>query len=111
MSLTPSLDGVSVIVKANIYFGGKVISYTILCPDGKEKTVGVMFPGSYRFDTKRPERIQIVSGSCTVEIAYEGKWKSHDSSDEGFQVPSKSHFQILVPEDRGILQYVCHYGE
>ena len=39
--------GVDVVKKANIYFGGKVSSRTVLFPDNSKKTLGVMLPGEY----------------------------------------------------------------
>jgi hypothetical protein len=42
---------VTVICKANIFFEGKVISHTVLFEDGKKKTIGLIQPGSFKFNT------------------------------------------------------------
>ena len=44
-------DNISVNAKANIYFDGKVISHSIEFADGSKKTMGLIFPGEYNFDT------------------------------------------------------------
>ena len=47
-------DNVTAVCKANVYFDGKVISHTLLFPDGTRKTLGVILPGSYTFNTGTP---------------------------------------------------------
>jgi uncharacterized protein YaiE (UPF0345 family) len=99
-------DDVSVICKANIYFEGKVISHTVLFRDGKKKTIGLIFPGSFTFNSDTPERMEIMSGECRVRQAGEGQWKSYPAG-TFFVVPDKSSFEIAV--DGGVLEYVCSF--
>src|SRR4051812_47386470 len=65
---TPSAQfaGVTVVVKANVYFDGRVVSHTVLFPDETKKTLGLIFPGSFHFDTGAPERMEIIAGTCHV---------------------------------------------
>jgi len=42
-------NNVSVVKKANVYFGGNVSSRTIRFADGSSKTLGFMLPGEYTF--------------------------------------------------------------
>ena len=49
-------DNVSVVKKANVYFDGKVVSHTVLFADGAKKTIGLIYPGSFTFNTGAPER-------------------------------------------------------
>ena len=42
---------------ANIYFDGNVISKNIYLKSGYRKTLGVMLPGRYEFNTKVKELI------------------------------------------------------
>ncbi|MCJ7541088.1 MAG: pyrimidine/purine nucleoside phosphorylase, partial [Desulfobacterales bacterium] len=42
---------VTIVKEANIYFDGKVTSRSILFSDGSKKTLGVMLPGEYEFNT------------------------------------------------------------
>ena len=99
-------DEVSVICKANIYFEGKVISHTVLFKDGKKKTIGLIYAGSFAFNTDAPERMEIISGACRVRQAGAGQWKSYLAG-TFFQVPGRSSFEITV--DDGILEYICSF--
>ncbi len=42
---------VTIIKKANVYFDGKVTSRSVVFPDGSRKTLGIMLPGEYEFNT------------------------------------------------------------
>ncbi len=100
-------DNVSVVCKANIYFDGKVISHSIEFADGTRKTIGLIYPGSYTFNTGAPERMEIIAGSCRAKLAGESVWTSHEAG-SAFEVPGESSFEIAV--DGGIAEYVCSYG-
>ena len=54
-----SFKNVEIKKKANVYHDGKVTSRTIITPEGEMKTLGVMLPGTYRFSTQAPEKIDI----------------------------------------------------
>ena len=47
---------------ANIYFEGNVISRNIFLKDGFKKTLGVMLPGEYEFNTESLELMVIMFG-------------------------------------------------
>ena len=47
------LENVSVEKKANFYFDGKVTSRSVLFADGSKKTLGIMLPGEYEFNTSQ----------------------------------------------------------
>ncbi len=96
----------SIHTKANLYFGGQVISHTIL-DNGNKKTVGVIFPGKYTFNTSAPEEMIITTGSCRVLIG-NGCLRFCEAG-MAFQVPANSSFTISV--DREICEYVCVMGE
>ena len=57
---------VTIIKKANIYFDGKVTSRSVIFPDGSRKTLGIMLPGEYEFNTDDKEIIEIISGDLEV---------------------------------------------
>jgi purine/pyrimidine-nucleoside phosphorylase len=99
-------DSVSVVCKANIYFDGKVVSHTVLFPNGSKKSLGILFSGSYHFNTDAPERMDIISGSCRVKLKGDGEWRRHEA-DSFFEVPGKSAFDIAVDEAHA--EYVCSY--
>jgi uncharacterized protein YaiE (UPF0345 family) len=100
------LEKVTLTLKANVYFDGKVISHTVHAPDGTRKTVGLIFPGSYTFDTGAPERMDLLAGGCRVKQAGESAWKTYNPG-ESFKVPGKSSFEIAV--DQGLAEYLCSY--
>ena len=98
--------GVTAIAKANIYFDGKVISHTIVLPDGSRKTLGLIYPGSFHFGTKAAERMELIAGACEVKLdgAREGK---KYTPGQAFEVPANSGFDIQVAS--GICEYVCSF--
>ena len=55
---------VTVSKKANIYFDGKVTSRTLIFADGSKKTLGIMLPGEYTFNTEAKELMEILGGEA-----------------------------------------------
>lgn len=99
-------DGVSVVCKASIYFDGKVVSHTVLFPDGSRKTIGLLYAGQYTFNTAAAERMDIIAGSCRVKLAGESE-STMFAAGTHFEVPANSAFDIEIPS--GITEYVCTY--
>jgi purine/pyrimidine-nucleoside phosphorylase len=99
-------SNVTAVAKANVYFDGKVVSHSILFPDGSKKTLGLIYPGSYHFGTDAAERMEISGGSCSVVLDGETEAKSYVEG-TAFDVPAKSGFTINVAD--GICQYVCSF--
>jgi purine/pyrimidine-nucleoside phosphorylase len=98
--------GVTAVAKANIYFNGSVVSHAIILPDGSKKTLGLIYPGKYHFNTEAPEKMEIISGQCKVTL--DGAEKTHAySAGDSFDVPGKSGFSIEVA--REICEYVCSF--
>jgi purine/pyrimidine-nucleoside phosphorylase len=100
------IAGATLQLKANVYFDGKVVSHTVHTSDGARKTVGVIYPGSYKFDTGAPERMDIIAGDCRVKQAGESAWKDYKAG-TFFKVPGKSSFEIAV--DKGLAEYLCSF--
>lgn len=98
-------DNVSVVCKANVFFDGKVVSHTIFV-DGAKKTLGLIYPGSYKFNTDAPERMDITAGTCRARLAGQKDWQTY-AAGSFFRVPGKSSFDIAV--DEGIAQYLCSF--
>jgi uncharacterized protein YaiE (UPF0345 family) len=97
---------VTVVTKANVYFDGRVVSHTILMPDGARKTLGLIYPGSYHFGTGAPERMEIVAGQCRVTL--DGHAAPGDyATGTHFDVPGNSGFTIEVTS--GICEYICSF--
>jgi purine/pyrimidine-nucleoside phosphorylase len=97
---------VTAVAKANIYFDGKVVSHTILLPDGAKKTLGVVFPGSFHFGTGKAERMEIIAGSCSVKLDGQAAARSY-AAGTSFDVPANSGFDIEVAT--GTCEYVCSF--
>lgn len=102
----PEFRGVTVLVKANVYFDGRVVSHTILLPDGSKKTLGVIFPGGFHFGTVQGERMEIVDGECRVKLDGQADAKAY-AAGQAFEVPAKSGFDIEVAS--GLCEYVCSF--
>lgn len=92
--------------KANVYFEGKVVSHGITLADGSRKTLGLIYPGSYKFDTGAPEVMEIVAGQCRVRIEDQSEWQEY-AAGATFEVPGNSYFTIEVSD--GISEYVCSF--
>lgn len=107
MSNVPSqFAGVTVHTKANIYFDGNVVSYTVLFPDQSKKTVGLVRPGSYHFKTGVAERMEIVAGACTVTLDGTTAARQYGAG-TFFDVPANSGFTIAV--GAGFCEYICSF--
>jgi uncharacterized protein YaiE (UPF0345 family) len=63
-----SFRNVEVKKKANVYHDGRVSSRTVILSSGEMKTLGVMMPGTYRFNTQAPEVMDLTQGACRVKI-------------------------------------------
>lgn len=104
--LPEQFTGVSVATKANVYFDGKVVSHSVLFPDGTKKTLGLIYPGSYHFGTGAPERMEIVAGACNVTLDGQTVVNAY-SAGQYFDVPGKSGFTIEV--SNGLCEYICSF--
>jgi uncharacterized protein YaiE (UPF0345 family) len=97
---------VTAIVKANVYFDGKVVSHTLKFSDGTKKTLGLIYSGEYHFGTGASEKMEIVAGSCRVKLDGQEEWKDY-ATGSFFKVPGQSGFSIVVVN--GITEYICSY--
>ena len=98
---------VTAVAKANVYFAGKVVSHTLLFADGSKKTLGLIYPGEFRFNTEAPEVMDMTAGACRVKLAGQENWTAYKVG-ESFKIPGHSHFGIAV--DEGIAEYICSFG-
>ena len=100
-----SFDNVSIVRNANIYFDGQVTSRTVQFDNGEKKTLGIMLPGEYRFNTDSRELMEIQQGDVTVKLADQDQWTNYPSG-SSFEVPAGSAFDIKV---NGVTDYCCSY--
>ena len=96
---------VTVVKKANVYFDGKVVSRTLLFPDGSKKTLGIMQPGEYEFSTGAAEEIEILAGELEWRVKDEKKWKGVVAG-EAFNVPAHSAFLMRMET---VVDYCCSF--
>lgn len=97
-------ENVTVVKEANIYDGGKVTSRTILFVDGTKKTLGIMMPGEYTFDTKEAEVMEMMSGELDIRLPNE-QWRTLKTP-ESFNVPANSSFDLKI---KTVTDYCCSY--
>ncbi len=97
--------GVTVFKKANVYFDGRVTSRTVLFGDGSKKTLGVMLPGEYEFNTGDKEIMEIMAGELDVLLPGETAWKTVRGG-ESFEVAPKSVFRMKV---KTLSDYCCSF--
>ena len=98
-------NNVSVVKKANAYFGGNVSSRTIRFADGSLKTLGFMLPGEYTFNTADKELMEIIDGDLDVLLPGTDRWQ-RVTGGESFDVPANVAFtvKINIPTD-----YCCSF--
>jgi uncharacterized protein YaiE (UPF0345 family) len=92
------------VIQVNEYFNGKVKSFVVNSTEGK-KTVGVIQPGEYEFDTKTKERMSIVEGAMSVFLPEYNEWEDFGKG-SSFDVPANATFKVKVEEDTA---YLCEY--
>ena len=98
-------ENVTVVKKANIYFGGKVTSRTIFLADGARKTLGVILPGEYEFDTADQEHMEVLAGKLSVLLPGSETWVSF-AAGQTFDIPANSKFKVSAVE---VADYCCSY--
>lgn len=101
----PEFQNVTVIKKANVYFDGKVASRSVVFPDGSKKTLGIMLPGEFEFNTADKEIMEIMSGDLEVLLADKDEWITVKGG-EVFEVPANSKFSLKV---KTLTDYCCSF--
>ena len=96
---------VTVVKKANVYFDGGVTSGTIRFPGGETKTLGIIQPGEYSFDTDKKEIMDIQAGDVEVLLPEESEWRRF-SAGETFEVKANSVFRIRA---LSLTDYCCSF--
>jgi len=96
---------VTIVKKANIYFNGGVTSRTVIFRDGSKKTLGVMQPGEYEFNTGEKEVMEILSGELDLLLPGQNSWHPVKGG-ESFEIPANSKFTMKV---KTISDYCCSF--
>ena len=96
---------VTVDKKANVYFDGNVTSRTIIFDDGSKKTLGIMLPGNYEFNTADKELMEILAGDLEVLLPQNDEWITVTGG-ESFEVPADSKFSLKI---KTVTDYCCSF--
>lgn len=88
----------------NTYFDGGVQSLGFE-RDGAKATVGVIDPGTYRFDTGAPERMTVVSGELEALLPGATEWASFPTG-AVFEIPGSSSFEVRASAPSA---YLCEF--
>jgi uncharacterized protein YaiE (UPF0345 family) len=96
---------VTVVREANIYFDGKVVSRSVLFPDGTKKTLGIMQPGEYEFSTGDKELMELMAGELDVLLPGALAWKPVTGG-QSFEVPANAKFTMKVKK---LSDYCCSF--
>ncbi|MFQ2300036.1 pyrimidine/purine nucleoside phosphorylase [Aeromonas dhakensis] len=91
-------------LKVNEYFDGNVKSIGFEQKGGKA-TVGVMEAGHYQFNTAAPERMTVVKGALTIQLADEDEWHTYEQG-QSFDVAGHSSFKLEVKTPTA---YLCEF--
>ena len=97
-------ENVTVVKEANIYYDGKVTSRTVQFSNGEIKSLGIMLPGEYTFNTADKEIMEMMSGD--LEVRLPGEDFKQLSTPETFEVPANSSFDLKI---RTVTDYCCSY--
>ena len=98
-------NNVSIVKQATVYFDGKVTSRTVLFADGSKKTLGIMMPGEYEFNTNVKELMEIMAGELEVLLPDVDGWQKVVGG-ESFEVPANSKFCLKI---KTLTDYCCSY--
>jgi hypothetical protein len=96
---------VTVVKEANVYFDGKVTSRTVVFADGTKKTLGVMLPGEYEFNTGDKEVMEILCGDLEVLLPGAREWEAIRGG-ESFEVAPNASFKLKV---KSLTDYCCSF--
>ncbi|MFB6069510.1 MAG: pyrimidine/purine nucleoside phosphorylase [Halanaeroarchaeum sp.] len=100
------LKDVTVRKEANVYYEGHVTSRELETADGDRKTLGIVLPGEYEFETDEREDIEIVEGRGRFELPT-GETISFEAGDVA-SIPSDTTFTFVADS---VVDYYCSYGE
>ena len=106
LPMSDTFENISLIKKANVYFGGQVTSRTVVFADGSKKTLGFMQAGDYEFGTEAAEIMEVLGGSMTVKLPGSDEWVTFDEG-QAYDVPANAKFSLKIPE--GGADYCCSY--
>lgn len=100
-----TLENVTVVKAANVYFDGKVTSRSLSLQDGSKVSLGIMVAGEYEFGTAEKEIMEIMSGELDVLLPETTDWLRIVGG-QSFEVPANASFKLKV---HSLTDYCCSY--
>jgi len=100
-----AFSNVTITRNANVYFEGDVTSHTITFENGDIKTLGIMQPGEYEFNTDKKEIMEIQQGEVDVLLPGHKEWQ-HFKTGDTFEVRANSSFKINA---FSLTDYCCSF--
>jgi len=100
-----AFNNASITRKANVYFDGGVTSRTITFENGDIKTLGMMQPGEYEFNTDKKEIMEILQGEVDVLLPDETEWQ-HFVAGDTFEIKPNALFKITA---FSLTDYCCSF--
>jgi uncharacterized protein YaiE (UPF0345 family) len=98
-------NNVTAVKNANVYFDGGVTSRTIKFKNGEIKTLGLMQPGKYEFNTDKKEIMEILQGEVDVLLPDQTEWQRFVAGDT-FEVKANALFKITA---LSLTDYCCSF--
>lgn len=100
-----TFKNVTIKKEANIYFGGNVTSRTLEFEDGTTKSLGIMLPGEYTFNTADAEIMDIYTGEFEVKLPGSDRFEAM-SAPCSFNVGANTSFDVIA---KTVIDYCCSY--
>lgn len=99
-----TFEGATIVVDANVYYDGRVTSRELVTADGVRKTLGIILPGEYEFESEDEEAIEIRRG--TLDVTLPGEDPTTVGPGETVVVPPGTTFTV---ETDDVVDYCCTY--
>ena len=100
-----TFNNVKIKKEANIYFDGKVTSRSLEFEDGSVKSLGIMLPGEYTFNTADAEIMDMYSGEFEVKLPESDSFEAMTAPCV-FNVGANTSFDIIA---KTVVDYCCSY--
>jgi|AntDeeMinimDraft_4_1070355.scaffolds.fasta_scaffold02615_3 uncharacterized protein YaiE (UPF0345 family) len=98
-----ALEDATVRKRANVYYDGQVTSREVETADGERRTLGIVLPGTYEFETESEEIIEVLAGSGRLELPDETR--AFEAGDI-VTVPAGTAFDFVADD---VVDYCCAY--
>jgi uncharacterized protein YaiE (UPF0345 family) len=98
-----TFENATVTGQANVYYDGNVTSRTLVDESDTKRTLGIMHPGEYEFETEDEEYIELYRGQLEITV---GDETTNYEAGDSFSIPADTTFVASVKE---LVDYCCTY--